>query len=187
MRPAFLLSATALLLSLGCSAGPTSPGNPSNPNNPDPTPGEGGNYLISIGDSLSSEMRILDGTGGVSTSWEPNAGLIYLGAAPLTGRPVGTLTLRIGAIQTGSDGTQHAAVVGGTASSSRRAEGTVDVVHAITYTIPTATIGVDSITVGSTFIEGRLKFDMTSIPTQVDPDAETFPVTGHFRAVSGNP
>jgi hypothetical protein len=184
MRPALLLSATALLLSLGCGSsgpGPTGPNTPGNPSNPDPNPGQPGSYLISIG------SRSLQGTVGVSTSWQPSGGRIYLGAAPLTQAAIGTLTLQIGPIITRSDGTQYADLLGGTVSSSLRASGTVEQLHALSYVVSPTSAGIDSIRVGSTFIEGVPRFRVTSIPTQVDPVAETVDVRGHFRAVNGNP
>jgi hypothetical protein len=177
MRTYQLLPAVLLGLCLGCGGsapGPTGPGNPG-----DPSVGLPSSYDIIFG------PFVLKGNSGVETSWSESNGLLYLGADDIT-TSIGTVTLQLGPISTGTNGTRRAEVLTAVVSGSLVRVGTAEELGARLYRRGLGYSEISGIRTGQDYIEGTLNVFLEQIsPAAAEgvPPATTM-LTGTFRAVN---
>ncbi|MCB9518454.1 MAG: hypothetical protein H6691_05985 [Gemmatimonadales bacterium] len=176
MRPSRLLPILVLTTSLACgtsSPGPTGSGDPS-----DPRVGLPSSYALQVG------SYTLTGNSGVDTRWNDNDGLLYLGADDVA-EPLGTVTMQLGPVSTGTNGSRTATVQTAVVSATRVRVGTAAELGAVLYRLPSGTFAqITGIRTGVDYIEGTMSIPLEQVspaPQNGAPPAVAT-LTGTFRA-----
>lgn len=170
-----LLPALLLAASLGCGGGNAGPSDPNDPGTTEPS-----QYALQVGSTT------LVGNSGVDTRWDAEQGTLYLGADDVA-EPLGTVTLSLGPISSGTNGSRRAIIDYAVVSTTRIRVGTSDQLDAKLYNL--APVGIAEITgikTGTDYIEGTLVIDLIQVLPAPTNGGSPVPatLTGTFRAVN---
>jgi len=133
-------------------------------------------YMITITGSKDGP-HILVGE-DINSNWDQDNGIIYLGT-DASNEPLGTITLRIGAITGGEAPILHAVV-----SKTDVRVGTGAELNGRTFALPESgsTQKVENITVGSNYISGQVNLSLEGDVPNSGDSTESVNVTGEFVA-----
>lgn len=175
MHTAKLVPALLLATCLACGGG-------SDPTGPiEPPTDEPSQYSLQLG------SYTLIGNLGVDTNWDDDLGIIYLGSDDIA-EPIGTVTLLIGPISSGTNGGRTATITDATVSTSRVRVGTGEELDAKLWrqVSPVGLQQVTGIRNGDNFIEGTLSIELVQVSPEPEGGAQpaVAMLTGTFRAVN---